>query len=27
VALSAKLVAYGRRPWLAFRLGTLLRNP
>ena len=27
VAATAKMVAYGREPWLAFKLGTLLRSP
>ena len=27
VALTGKVVAYGRRPWLAFKLGSLLRTP
>ncbi|HUO49124.1 MAG TPA: SCP2 sterol-binding domain-containing protein [Acidimicrobiales bacterium] len=27
VALTGKMAAYGRRPWLAFKLGTLLRSP
>jgi hypothetical protein len=26
-ALSGKIVAYGRKPWLAFKFGTLVRNP